>query len=63
MDCDKVRDGLLVDGQFCKIKKLCEIERMVSFLHLPNYIKDDEIIQKLVDWGVNPILPLKRRYY
>lgn len=36
---------------------------MVSFLHLLNYIKDDEIIQKLVDWGLNPILPLRRRYY
>ncbi|XP_026103331.1 uncharacterized protein LOC113074680 [Carassius auratus] len=63
MDCDKLVDGLLIDGQFCEIKKLCKTERMVSFLLLPNYIKDDEIIQKLVDWGVNPILPLRRRYY
>lgn len=62
-DCDKLKDGLLIDGQFCKIKKLCEIERMVSFLLLPNYIKDDEIIQKLVDWGVSPIFPLRRRYH
>ncbi len=30
---------------------------------MPNYIKDEEIIQKLVDWGVNPILPLRRRFY
>ncbi len=61
-DCDKLMDGLLLDGQF-EIKKLCKTERMVSFLHLPNYIKDKEIIQKLVDWGVNPILPLRRRFY
>lgn len=63
MDCEKLTDGLLVDGQFCEIKKLCTTERMVSFLHLPNYIKDNEIIQKLVDWGVIPILPLRRRYH
>lgn len=36
---------------------------MVSFLNLPNYIQDSEIIQKLVDWGVSPILPLRRRYH
>lgn len=30
---------------------------------MPNYIKDEEIIQKLVDWGVNPILSLRRRFY
>lgn len=63
MDCDKLMDGLMVDGQICEFKKLCKTERMVSFLHLPNYIKDDEIIQKLVDWGVNPIFPLRRRYH
>lgn len=62
-DCDKLMDGLLLEGQFCEIKKLCKTERMVSFLHLPNYIKDEEIIKKLVDWGVNPILPLRRRFY
>ncbi len=62
-DCDKLMDGLLLDGQFEIKKKLCKTERMVSFLHLPNYIKDKEIIQKLVDWGVNPILPLRRRFY
>lgn len=36
---------------------------MVSFLRLPNYIEDEEIIKKLVGWGVPPILPLRRRYH
>lgn len=54
-DCDKLKDGLLVD--YVKLKEWS------LFLHLPNYFKDDEIIQKLVDWGVNPILPLRRIYH
>ncbi len=33
-DCDKLMDGLLLDGQFCEIKKLCKTERMVSLFCL-----------------------------
>ncbi len=36
---------------------------MVSFLNLPSYIEDEDIVQKLVNWGVTPILPVRRRFY
>lgn len=44
-------------------KNYVKLKEWSLFLHLPNYIKDDEIIQKLVDWGVSPIFPLRRRYH
>ncbi len=45
-------DGL-VDGQFSEIKKLCKTERMVSFLDLTSYIKDEEIIQ---NWWIGELI-------
>lgn len=63
MDCDSLLNGIMINGQECEIRKLCATERMVSFLSLPSYIDDDEIIQKLINWGVTPILPLRRRYH
>uniref|UniRef100_A0A673LRR2 CCHC-type domain-containing protein n=1 Tax=Sinocyclocheilus rhinocerous TaxID=307959 RepID=A0A673LRR2_9TELE len=63
MDCDNLLNGLLSNGQMCKVSKLCATERVVSFLRLPNYINDEDVLQKLQSWGVTPILPLRRRYY
>lgn len=62
-DCEQLLDGIQINGQCCEIRKLCATERMVSFLHLPNYINDEDVLQKLTSWGVTPILPLRRRYY
>ena len=63
MDCDLLLNGIMINGQECEIRKLCATERMVSFLSLPSYIEDEEISQKLINWGVTPILPLRRRYH
>jgi hypothetical protein len=63
MDCDLLLNGIMINGQECEMRKLCATERMVSFLSLPSYIEDDEISQKLINWGVTPILPLRRRYH
>ncbi len=63
MDRDTLLNGIMINGQECEIRKLCATERMVSFLSLPSYIEDEEIIQKLTNWGVTPILPLRRRFY
>jgi hypothetical protein len=62
-DCENLVDGLLINGQMCEMRKLCAMERMVSFLNLPNYINDEEVLQKLTSWGVTAILPLRRRFY
>ncbi len=53
MDCDALLNGIMINGQECEIRKLCATERMVSFLSLPSYIEDEEIIQKLMNWGVS----------
>ncbi|XP_042561206.1 uncharacterized protein LOC122130563 [Clupea harengus] len=63
-DCDLLEDGgLLFDGIRVDVKRLCRTEVMVSFLHLPPYTTDAEVLEKLIKWGVEPILPLRRRYY
>ncbi len=36
---------------------------MVSFLGLPTYIQDEEILRKLSDWGVNAASRVKRRMW
>jgi len=36
---------------------------VVSFMHLPVYIDDNEILAKLEGWGVNTISQIKRRCY
>ncbi|XDV21815.1 hypothetical protein PO909_026835 [Leuciscus waleckii] len=63
MDSDLLLNGIMINGQECEIRKLCATERMVSFLSLPSYIEDEEISQKLINWGVTPIiLPLMARF-
>ena len=63
-DCDLLEDGgLMVNGIRVEVKRLYRSEVMVSFLHLPPYTTDTEVLEKLLKWGVEPILPLRRRYY
>ncbi len=33
---------------------------MVSFIHLPAYIEDSEILNKLENWGVTPASEIRR---
>ena len=44
-------------------KELASDELVVSFLNLPNYTDDGEILQKLRGWGVEAISPIKRRMW
>ncbi|KAL1268429.1 hypothetical protein QQF64_033792 [Cirrhinus molitorella] len=62
-DIDKLADGLMIKGKTCEIKKLNNREFVVSFMHLPAYLGDDEVLQKLEGWGVSPISQIKRRFY
>ena len=38
-------------------------ERVVSFLHLPAFIPDEDILEKLQGYGVEIMSSIKRRYY
>ena len=54
--------GRLIDGfkiKSCRImaKELASDELVVSFLNLPNYTDDGEILQKLRGWGGGGNLP------
>ena len=62
-DIEKLADGLMIKGKMCEVKKLNNKEFVVSFMHLPAYLEDDEILQKLEGWGVTPISQIKRRVY
>lgn len=62
-ECEKLEHGLIIKGRLYETRSLGNNEMTVSFLNLPAYIEDQVILQKLVRWGVVPILPVKRRYY
>ncbi|KAL0147147.1 hypothetical protein M9458_057671 [Cirrhinus mrigala] len=61
--CDDLADGLLVKGVNCEVKKLQNRDYVVSFMHLPAYLDDEMILNKLEGWGVFPLSKIKRRLY
>ena len=61
--CDSLIDGLTIKGVDCEVKKLQNKDYVVSFMHLPVYLEDNEILDKLEGWGVFPISKIKRRCY
>lgn len=62
-DVELLEDGLMIKEMNCEIKRLQNREYVVSFMHLPVYIDDNEILNKLKGWGVTPITGIKRRVY
>lgn len=62
-DCDALLNGLQIKGQTCEVRKLQEREYVVSFMHLPVYMNDNDIIEKLQGWGVIATTQIKRRFY
>ncbi|KAI2645421.1 Gag-Pol polyprotein [Labeo rohita] len=62
-DTELLIDGLMINGKNCEVKRLQNRDYVVSFMHLPVYIVDEEILNKLEGWGVFPISKIKRRVY
>lgn len=62
-DTEFLMDGLTINGVNCEVKRLQNRDYVVSFMHLPVYIADEEILNKLEGWGVSPISKIKRRMY
>ncbi len=62
-DTELLTDGLMINGINCEVKRLKNRDYVVSFMHLPVYLADEEILNKLEGWGVSPISKLKRRVY
>lgn len=61
--CEGLLDGVEMNGQFCEVKRLERREYIVSFLHLPAYVHDQTIEDKLKSWGVTPVTKVRRRLY
>lgn len=61
--CEVLKDGLTVKGIVCEVRNLQERECVVSFMHLPAYVTDEEITAKLRTWGVKVTSAIRRRYY
>ncbi|KAI5629931.1 hypothetical protein C0J50_10389 [Silurus asotus] len=62
-DTEFLLEGLVINGCNCEVNRLQNRDYVVSFMHLPVYIADDEIVKKLKGWGVFPVSKIKRRVY
>ncbi|XP_048012451.1 uncharacterized protein LOC125245761 [Megalobrama amblycephala] len=60
--CDKLIEGLRIKVN-CEVKNLHNRDYVVSFMHLPVYLDDKEILEKLEGWGVEPVTKIKRKCY
>ncbi|KAI2655313.1 hypothetical protein H4Q32_017688 [Labeo rohita] len=59
----EVLNGLEIKGIKCETKKLQDREYVVSFIYLPAYLEDSDILDKLEGWRVIPTSQIRRRYY
>lgn len=57
----RLMDGLKIRDVKIIASEVARDQRIVSFLNLPLYISDEQIIEKLQIWGVEPVSPIKRR--
>ena len=60
---DRLLDGFKIRNTRIIAKELCNDELVVSFLTLPAYIPDEEILDKLSGWGVRALSSIKRRMW
>ncbi|KAG7496752.1 hypothetical protein JOB18_024398 [Solea senegalensis] len=59
----RLLDGFKIGTTTVLANKLDNDELVVSFLGLPAYITDKEILDKLYGWGVSAVSPIKRRMW
>ena len=59
----KLMEGLRVNGAAVHAKNIMSTDVTVSFLHLPVYLQDKTILNRLEEWGVKPISDIKKRVW
>uniref|UniRef100_A0A3B5QSM6 CCHC-type domain-containing protein n=1 Tax=Xiphophorus maculatus TaxID=8083 RepID=A0A3B5QSM6_XIPMA len=59
----RLLDGFKMGSSTIHAKELINDELVVSFLTLPAYITDEEILSKLHTWGVKAVSEIKRRVW
>ena len=60
---NRLMDGFKIGTTSVIAKELSNDELVVSFLGLPAYITDEDIVEKLHGWGVSAVSPIKRRMW
>lgn len=60
---EKLLDGLKIKNSRVMAKEVDCMEMVVSFLGLPTYIQDEEILKKLSEWGVKATSSVRRRMW
>lgn len=60
---ERLMDGFKIKDSCVMAKDLSHDELVVSFLNLPTYISDEDIINKLTRWGVTAVSTIKRRMW
>ena len=58
---DLSRNGLTTDSGGLHCKRVDSNIKVVSFMHLPVYISDEDIEKKLYSWGVTPFSHITRK--
>ncbi|KAI3370923.1 hypothetical protein L3Q82_023477 [Scortum barcoo] len=59
----KLIDGIKHKNTTIMAKDINICEMVVSFLNLPVYVEDKEIIDRLHEWGVRPVSAIRRRMW
>lgn len=60
---DRLMEGFKIGENRVHVRELINDELVVSFMNLPFYIEDREILAKLQLWGVSAVSPIKRRMW
>lgn len=60
---ERLLEGFKLGETRVHARELCNDELVVSFLNLPFYTDDGEILEKLHGWGVSALSPIKRRMW
>ena len=60
---DRLMEGFKIGDKRVHARELVNDELVVSFLNLPFYVEDREILDKLKCWGVSAASPIKRRMW
>ncbi|XP_028974685.1 uncharacterized protein LOC114837325 [Esox lucius] len=60
---ERLMDGLRIGSNTVHVKEISSDEMKVSFMSLPVYISDSEILNKLRGWEVEAVGPIRRRMW
>ena len=60
---ERLLEGFKIGETAVVASELANDEMVVSFLNLPAYVEDEEILEKLCSWGVQAVSPIRRRMW